>query len=520
MKIKSLFILTIGFFGVLLLAILLSVLITGQQVEQIGAQEDLAVQLEREASELSYLSTEYVLYPDDQQQSRWETKFDVFTAELAGLQLTEPEAVTLQNNLRDTSARLHVIFADVVTTFKSAPASPNPSFIAVVWSRMEVQNQSLVFDAARLANLLNEESDRLKQTNLVLVLVLVGLLGAYFLVNYYLISRRVLHSIARLQTGTQTIGAGNLDSPIPVLRRDEIGALTLSFNRMAEDLKHVMAKKADLEREMADRKQAEESLRQALERIQSLNRELQATNNELEAFVYTVAHDLRAPLQQMAELSRAILEDDEPELPAETRSIVRLIHDHAAATNCLANDLLTLSRITHVNPARQTVHMLELVREVVREVNTAEDERQVEIRVGDLPDAEADPRLLKQVWVNLISNALKFTRGRDVAKIEVGSGKWTVDTNELVSEPDSSAGPDIDHYSLETVYFVQDNGAGFDMAQVDRLFRAFHRLHHGDEFEGNGLGLSIVQRIVERHGGRAWAQGAVDQGATFYFTLG
>ena len=267
--------------------------------------------------------------------------------------------------------------------------------------------------------------------------------------------------------------------------------------------------------DITERKRTEaeqERLRRDLERRTI---ELEATNRELEALVYSVAHDLRGPLQQMSELSRAMLEDYAAQLPADSQPLIQIIHDHAAATNFLAEDLLTLSRVTQVSPAKRTVHMTDLVRQCLDELcpqgipappapaassGTGPSEckgRQVEINLADLPAAQADPVLVKQVWVNLLANALKFTREREPPRIEIG---WQREKG-------------------ATVYYVKDNGVGFDMAQVDRLFRAFHRLHHAEEFEGNGLGLAIVQRIVERHGGRAWAEGAIDQGAAFYFTL-
>jgi light-regulated signal transduction histidine kinase (bacteriophytochrome) len=163
----------------------------------------------------------------------------------------------------------------------------------------------------------------------------------------------------------------------------------------------------------------------------------------------------------------------------------------------LISDLLVFSRTARQPVHKQVVRMAELVREVLAGLEASRNGRTIEVRVGDLPDAAADPTLVKQVLTNLLANAFKFTRTRVVACVEVGYG----------SRDD------------EPAYFVKDNGVGFDMAQADRLFGVFQRLHREDEYEGTGVGLAIVERIVRRHGGRVWAQAAPDEGATFWFTL-
>lgn len=238
-------------------------------------------------------------------------------------------------------------------------------------------------------------------------------------------------------------------------------------------------------------------LQQALHQERSTRTALEAANKELEAFTYTVSHDLRGPLNQIDDLACLVLDDYSTQLPGPAVGIVQLIHEHANALNCLAEELLTLTRMSQQPLETKPVAMRELAREVLDDQKAMQAGRQIEIQIGDLPDVQADPLLVKQVWVNLIVNALKFTLHRPIARIEIGA----------LQEPG------------HTVYFIKDNGAGFDMAQVDRLFRTFQRLHHSEDFEGNGLGLAIVDRVVRRHGGRVWAEGRVDHGATFFFTL-
>jgi light-regulated signal transduction histidine kinase (bacteriophytochrome) len=233
------------------------------------------------------------------------------------------------------------------------------------------------------------------------------------------------------------------------------------------------------------------------QRVAKRTSELESANKELEAFSYSVSHDLRAPLRAVDGFSQAVLEDYGPRLPEEGRRYLQTIREGAQRMGVLIDDLLTFSRLSRTPLKKQEVNTDKLVHHVLEEMNSQQEDRQVEIRIGDLPMCQGDPALLNQVWVNLLSNALKYTRHRENAVIEVGC--------KVAQE--------------ENVYFVRDNGAGFDMRYAHKLFGVFQRLHRADEFEGTGVGLAIVQRIINRHGGRVWADAAVDRGATFYFTL-
>jgi two-component system NtrC family sensor kinase len=229
----------------------------------------------------------------------------------------------------------------------------------------------------------------------------------------------------------------------------------------------------------------------------ALVKELELTNGELEAFSYSVSHDLRAPLRAINGFSHILRRDFAPQLPVKAQGLLDLVITSAQRMNHLIDDLLLFSRMGRQPLVKRTVDIALLVRETVDELRQQQPERIVDVRFGELPDGVADMALLRQVLTNLLSNAFKFTRNTASAVIDI-SGERGVPENE---------------------YWVRDNGAGFDAQYASRLFGVFQRLHGDDEFEGTGIGLSIVQRIIQRHGGRVWADAEVGQGATFHFTL-
>jgi signal transduction histidine kinase len=327
------------------------------------------------------------------------------------------------------------------------------------------------------------------------------------------LTRRLTRPLRRLSEATEQVAGGDFQgAQVRVDGRDEVAALATAFNQMAARIaasqraledraREVTAAHDSLARELDERRRGELEIRRLNEeleqRVQERTRELAAANGELEAFSYSVAHDLRAPLRAMDGFSRILAEQWAPTLEPDAQRLIGRVRANATQMGALVDDLLAFSRLGRQALKRGPVAPDALVREAWAVLHAEEEGRHVELTIGSLPVCQGDSSLLKQVFINLLGNALKFTRKRDVAQIEVGCR-----TNEG-----------------ESIYFVRDNGVGFDMRYASKLFGVFQRQHRMEEYEGTGVGLAIVQRIVHRHGGRVWAEAAVDAGAVIFFTL-
>lgn len=262
----------------------------------------------------------------------------------------------------------------------------------------------------------------------------------------------------------------------------------------------------DLRAEVSERQQAEQRAQELNQELRQAIVELKSVNEELEAFSYSVSHDLRAPLRSIDGFSQALLEDCLEQLDATGQDYLRRIRSATQRMGQLIDDLLTLARVTRSEMQREPVDLSQIASRICTQLQQTHPDRQVEFVVQNSLMAYGDRHLLQVVLENLLNNAWKFTFRQRQARIEFGATR---------------TGRSGDHAQANSipVYFVRDDGVGFDMKFTDKLFKPFQRLHGVQEFPGNGIGLATIQRIVHRHGGRLWAEGAVGQGATFYFTL-
>jgi PAS domain S-box-containing protein len=252
------------------------------------------------------------------------------------------------------------------------------------------------------------------------------------------------------------------------------------------------------ENDITERKRREDEIRGLNLQLGTRSAELEAINKELEAFAYSISHDLRAPLRHMVGYTELLQKNASSLLDEKGRRYMAIILEASKRMGTLIDDLLAFSRIGRAETRETMVSLEQLVTEVQNELWQETEGRNIIWTIGRLPDLYGDRSMLKLALVNLISNAVKFTRTRPQPKIEIGSAE---------------------EHAKSVTLFVKDNGVGFDMKYVNKLFGVFQRLHRADEFEGTGIGLATVQRIVHRHGGKIWAEGQVGAGATFYFSL-
>lgn len=296
----------------------------------------------------------------------------------------------------------------------------------------------------------------------------------------------------------ELLRSGRWDGELEKTRADGSRVIVASRWSLRRDERDRPAAILETNNDITERKRREQEIRALNEELGKRSTELEIINKELEAFAYSVSHDLRAPLRHMAGYTELLQKSAAAVLTAKSQRYVTMILESAKRMGSLIDDLLAFSRIGRAETHKTMVSLDQLVEEAVTEVRQDAQGRNIVWKVGALPACYGDRSMLRLALVNLISNAVKFTRVRPRAEIEIGC-----------TDPEQDC----------VILFIRDNGVGFDMKYVNKLFGVFQRLHPPEAFEGTGIGLATAQRIVHRHGGRIWAQSLVDEGATFYFSL-
>jgi two-component system, sensor histidine kinase and response regulator len=308
--------------------------------------------------------------------------------------------------------------------------------------------------------------------------------------------------------GIMMTGHGTIDSAVKAMQAGALDYIQKPFRlkamlpvlRRGLEMRQLRTENSELRKAQETilrlNEELEERVRARTRELEAANQELATVNNDLESFSASVSHDLRAPLRTLRGFCQVFLDDYGKSVPPEGRPLLDRVQESGARMSELIEDLLAFSRFSRQPLKQAPVNLASIARRLVEDLRPKD--RTIDVRLEDIPECHGDASLLEQVLANLLSNAFKFTRGKDPAIVEVGSARR----------------------GAEHVYWVRDNGAGFDMKQADKLFGVFQRLHPSTQFEGTGVGLSIVQRIVQRHGGRIWAESTPGEGAAFYFTLG
>jgi signal transduction histidine kinase len=332
-------------------------------------------------------------------------------------------------------------------------------------------------------------ADRALKKNLIgATVIIVGAL----LISSLFAQRVFVKPIQHLSEIANRLAEGDLSArTTQETRTVEISQLAEAFNSMAASLQQ---RDSDVERARLEIQKMNAELER---RVQERTSQLSAANQELESFSYSVSHDLRAPLRHLDGFAELLKKSQTERLDEKGRRYVEVISQAAKKMGLLIDELLVFSKMGRHEMLKSPVDMRAIVTETLGQLEHDYARREIEWVISDLCQVEADPAMLRLVWINLISNAVKYTRPRDRARIEIGSYDTTT----------------------ENVFFVRDNGVGFDMKYADKLYGVFQRLHSENEFEGTGIGLANVRRIISRHGGRTWAESKLGEGSTFYFSL-
>jgi len=448
------------------------------EVEDANRQRGVASEIGRGLTELRLVTFEYHLYHNERARVQWAAVSQRVDRLIANARFVEPVQTEILASLRERRAAVLRIFAELTAAqganrADAALDDASQRFEAQLLGQLLTYQQENFTNAVRLSHLATERIIDAQHRMMVVILAGLALIAAIMVGTSWFVRREVLAPIAGLQQATRQLAAGNWNFVLGLNRDDEIGELSKNFDAMTR------------------------SLHQSFAQSVRSNQDLATLNEELKAFSYSVSHDLRGPLRSMDGFSLVLLEDYGDKLDDEGKDALARIRAASQRMGYLIDDLLRLTQVTRAELKLTQVDLSSVAREIADATDREAPGRTVEWTIASGLSIRADPALARIAMQNLLQNAWKFTARTERPAIRVGAVER----------------------EARTVYFVADNGVGFDMAHADRLFGAFQRLHHVDDFPGTGIGLAIVQRIIRRHGGQIWAEAKEGEGATFFFTV-
>jgi signal transduction histidine kinase len=491
-----------------LMALVMGVGLFASYREATVFQDRLAVatQINEAIADLREIAVTYTANHEDRPRQQYLTRVDQLARIVEVTSLDDPAQSAHLENIRVIAPELRSLFLQLVALSEPDGAQMAASLRQEAEQRLTAQlfvrSRSARTDAVDLAGLISQDAANGQRNVLVLTSVFVLLAAGATSVVLVAMVRRISSSLSALHAGAEAIGAGDLEYRIGGVPGDELGELGESLNRMAERLESLTVSKVELENEVRSRRAAEDEVRRLNagleESVVQRTAQLEASNTELEAFAYSVSHDLRAPLRGIDGFSHALLEDYGAVVDEQGKDFLRRIRSATQHMGRLIDDMLKLSRLTRAEMRWTSVDISKIAAKSAEALAGGAPDRNVDVRIEPGIRVVGDPDLLSVVVENLVDNAWKFSGRRPDAMIQVCA---------------------VTAESGEQAFVVRDNGVGFDMTYAGKLFGAFQRLHSSAEFPGTGVGLATVQRVVNRHGGRVWAEAVVDQGAGFYVAL-
>lgn len=451
---------------------------TYAEVDGANRQRRVTSEIGRGLTAQRLVTFEYHLYHNERARLQWDAVSDSVNLLVANARFAEPAQAEILANLRENRAAGQRLFAEI-TAARAADREDAPlddagrRFEAQLLGQLLTYQQENATEVFRLNSLVTERINDAQRQLGIAILAGLALIAAIIAGTSWFLRRSVLAPIDGLEQATRQVAAGNWDFIFGIRGDDEVGELSRNFDAMIK------------------------SLRESFAKVERSNKDLAALNEELNAFSYSVSHDLRGPLRSMDGFSLVLLEDYGDKLDEEGKDALARIRGASQRMGFLIDDILRLSQVTRAELRLTRVDLSAIAREIAGALDRDPASRPVEWAIESGLSVLADAALMRIAMQNLLQNAWKFTSRTGSPVIRVGA-----------LERDA-----------KTVYFVADNGVGFDMAHAGGLFAAFQRLHHIEDFPGTGIGLAIVQRIIRRHDGEIWAEAKEGAGATFFFSV-